>query len=205
MCLASRTSSLPEAPLGFQPLSLFLAERQHKARKRSRYLCAGQKRASPVAAYLSAAETVTPLMKIWLGDQPKHTLSILDLPAIDDAPFEERQTLFTGLQPVTADQLTATLSHSLSHAYFISQRPWLNEGVAQFMSTLWTEQSKTRDAAIVQLNTQRAALALAEPVDGASLLNTSDAIFYRTKATYVLWMLRSMIGDDAMQGAAQGI
>jgi hypothetical protein len=192
------TCSLPESPLGFQTLSLFLAGRRRKTANSVDIYSQPEKDAS-VAAYLSAAETLTPLLKTWLRDRPNQTLSIFDLPAIDDAPFEERQTLFTGLQPVAAEQLTAPLSHSLAHAYFMSPRPWLKEGVAQFMSTLWTEQSKSRDAAIVQLNTQRAALALAEPVDGSSLLQTSDAIFYRTKATYVLWMLRSMIGDDAMQ------
>jgi hypothetical protein len=112
------------------------------------------------------------------------------------------------LQSAAPTQLAGPLSHSLAHAYFRSPRPWLNEGVAQFVSTLWTEQSSTRAAAIDQLNAQRGALALAEPADDAksdataerpNLLHASDAIFYRTKATFVLWMLRSMIGDDAMQ------
>ena len=71
------------------------------------------------------------------------------------------------------------------------------------MASLWTEQTRDRDAAaLAQLDEQRAALSLAEPGDGATdlgeprsrdrpnLLNASDAIFYRSKATYVFWMLR---------------
>jgi hypothetical protein len=33
---------------------------------------------------------------------------------------------------------------------------------------------------------------------GESLLAAKDAIYYRTKATYVLWMLRDLAGDDAL-------
>ena len=202
--------SLPAAPLGFQTMSLFLAKR-HRQTGSGTDVYTRPEDAGAAAPYLSAASIVTPLVRTWLGaqapgNQPKSPLSILDLPAAEDAPFEERQALYTALQPLPADQLTGTLSHALAHAYFLSPRPWLNEGVAQFVSTLWTEQSKSRPAAIEQLNAQRGALALAEPDDEAgtasdrpNLLHTSDAIDYRTKATYVLWMLREMVGDDALQ------
>ena len=204
---------LPSAPLGFQTLSLFLAKRHRQIADGpdvtlGTSIYARPESSDAASAYLSAASIVTPLVRTWLGDQPRSMLSILDLPSSDDAPFEERRTLYAGLQSAAPTQLAGPLSHSLAHAYFVSPRPWLNEGVAQFVSTLWTEQSSTRAAAIDQLNAQRGALALAEPPDDGTsgttaerpnLLHASDAIFYRTKATFVLWMLRSMIGDDAMQ------
>jgi hypothetical protein len=191
------TCDSPSAPLGFQTLSLFLAERHHTTGN-SVDVYAGVEKDVAAQAYLSAASQVTPLLRTWLGEQPKRLLSILDLADLDDAPFEERATLYTGLQPAAAPQLTDPLSHSLAHAYFVSPRPWLNEGVAHFMASLWVEQSKSREAALDQLNGQRGALALAEPSPD-NLLKTSSSIFYRTKATYVLWMLRSEIGDDTLQ------
>ena len=198
--------SLPAAPLGFQTLSLFLTKRDRKGGNGTEVYVRPEDSAI-AGTYLSAVSIVTPLVRTWLGDQPKRPLSILELAGTDDAPFEERATLYTGLQPANTDQLNAPLSHSLSHAYFVSPRPWLTEGVAQFVSTLWIEQSRSRAAAIDQLNNQRGALALAEPSaetnaaasERPGLLANQDAIFYRTKAVYVLWMLRSMIGDDAMQ------
>jgi hypothetical protein len=176
---------------------LFLAQR-HRTTGNSVEVYAGADKDLAAQAYLKAASQVTPLLRTWLGEQSKRPLSILDLADLDDAPFEERATLYTGLQPAAAPQLTDPLSHSLAHAYFVSPRPWLNEGVAHFMASLWVEQSTSREAALDQLNGQRGALALAEP-STENLLKTSNAIFYRTKAAYVLWMLRSEIGDATLQ------
>ncbi len=206
-------ASLAEAPLGFQTLSIFLANRQKRSGN-ALDIYAREADEHDTQPYLAAGSMVTPLLRTWLEsslpDRPKPSLAILDLANPEDAPFEERQTLYTGIQPLTAEQLTAPMSHSLSHAYFQSPRPWLNEGVAHFMASLWTEQTKDRDAALAQLDEQRSALSLAEPGDGAtdlgasvsdrpSLLNASEAIFYRTKATYLFWMLRSLVGDAALQ------
>jgi aminopeptidase N len=74
------------------------------------------------------------------------------------------------------------------------------------MASLWIEQSHDRETALAQLDDQRSALALAEPGEKASgttpgLISNPSSIFYRTKATYVLWMLRSLIGDVALQNA----
>jgi hypothetical protein len=53
-------------------------------------------------------------------------------------------------------------------------------------------------------------LALAEPApaesansteEGQSLIRASDEVYYRTKAAAVLWMLRSLVGDDALKRA----
>jgi aminopeptidase N len=128
------------------------------------------------------------------------------MPNTDDAPFAQRAALFTGLHNAETSQISAALVPALTTAYFQSPRPWLNEGVPQFLATLWTEQAKSREAALSQLDDQRSALALAEPTDAAGrtlpgLLSTSNPVFYRTKAAYVLWMLRSMIGDDALERA----
>ena len=49
------------------------------------------------------------------------------------------------------------------------------------------------------------ALALVEPaagkVGGQSLIAASDEVYYRTKAAAVLWMLRSIAGEDALKQA----
>ena len=74
------------------------------------------------------------------------------------------------------------------------------------MGSLWVEQNRGRDVAIQQLDNTRGALSLAEPGDAASrrrqaLLIARDPVYYRTKATYVFWMLRDLAGDNALARA----
>jgi hypothetical protein len=157
-------------------------------------------------AYLAAAALVTPLIHRWLGNSPRGPLNIIDLPEKGDAPFEDGAVLFANLQGTDANRLADTLIHSLTHVYFRSNFPWLQEGVPSFMSSLWVEQTLGRDTAIQQLDNSRGALALAEPGDATAkvvsaaqpLLTARDPVYYRTKATYVFWMLRDLAGDDAL-------
>ena len=83
---------------------------------------------------------------------------------------------------------------------------WLNEGVATFMGTLWMEKQHGRDFVLGALEADRAALALAEPASpgqspGQPLASAISPVYYRTKAAYVLWMLRDLAGDPALSAA----
>lgn len=156
-------------------------------------------------AYLSAARTVAPFVKRWLGTEPQGTLQVVDLPEAGDMPFEDEGVLFTSVQSAEPNKLTGALVHSLAHVYFRSPYAWLEEGVSSFMGSLWLEQERGRDVAIQQLDNDRAALSLAEPsevaledVDRQALVIARDPVYYRTKATYVFWMLRSLAGDEAL-------
>ena len=201
--------TLPETRLGFATPSFFLAQRSADSGDYL-HLFAREQDLPATQAYMTAGSMVLPQLRQWLGARPKGVLTVLDLPSLDDAPFEEGQALFTGLQNVDPKRLTQAMSHELTHAFFVSPRPWLNEGVAHFMSLLWIEGTDGHQAAITQLDNLRSSLALAEPADpdtrpdthpGQSLLAASDAVYYRTKATYVLLMLRDLVGDDALAAA----
>jgi hypothetical protein len=74
------------------------------------------------------------------------------------------------------------------------------------MTTLWVEKQQGRDAALGMLEADRPALALAEPVSpgesaGQPLAQAISPVYYRTKAAYVLWMLRDLAGDPALGSA----
>ena len=151
---------------------------------------------------------VAPLIHRWLGTEPRGALEIVDLPDQDDAPFEDGDVLLTDVQSTEPGKLTGALIHSLSHLYFRSPYAWLQEGVPSFMGSLWVEQNRGRDVAIQQMDNDRGALSLAEPGDAASdtverqaLLIARDPVYYRTKATYVFWMLRDLAGDGALARA----
>jgi hypothetical protein len=103
-------------------------------------------------------------------------------------------------------QIALTLSSALAHVYFQSPRAWLDEGVAHFLSDQWIAQAQSRDAVIEANEPLREALALAEPASpgdgpGQPLITASDPIYYRTKAAFVLGMLRDIAGEATLSAA----
>ena len=198
-------AEFPQRQLGFRTLSLFVTDRAGTLTDNS-LISAVTDHYDALPSYSTAAAKVQPLLKDWLGDGPLSTLSILDQ---NGQPFEDDALLVAPVRAATADVLAPELAHSLSHAWFGSSHVWLDEGVAQLMPLLWLEQTQGREAAIGQLQEQAKPLALVEPVlpagsaataaEGQSLIEATDDVYYRTKAVSVLWMLRTLAGDDALK------
>ena len=74
------------------------------------------------------------------------------------------------------------------------------------MGTLWLEKTLGREKALEALESGRSALALIEPPSpgessGQPLAQAISPVYYRTKATYVFWMLRDLVGDPALSAA----
>jgi hypothetical protein len=201
---AATADSGPQT-LGFEAPSLFLAIRTPKtAPNTSLWLLPDDEPA--LQPWSDAASAVTPFLETWLGHHPRSPLTILDLPDAQDAPYETGSLLAAPIRPASQDQLTGVLAHALTHAWVQSPRAWLNEGLATFIGTLWTEKQHGRDQALETLESARPALALAEPVSpgespGQPLAQAISPIYYRTKAAYVFWMLRSTLGDPALSAA----
>jgi hypothetical protein len=198
-------AELNEATLGFESPSLFVANRTpHQAANTTLWTLSADQAAVP--DWTKAAGIVTPFLQTWLGQTPRSQLTILDLPDPDDATFETGSLLVTPIQQAAPDQLTGIFAHALAHAWMSSPRAWLSEGVAHFMGTLWLEKQSGRQKALEALQSGRMALALAEPSSpgvsaGQPLAQAISPVYYRTKATYVFWMLRDLIGDPALAAA----
>jgi hypothetical protein len=198
------TCTLPPTRLGLASPSLFLLTRTAREGNGIKVFARTEDVAN-AQAYTSAASIVAPLINRWLGTEPRGALNIVDLPEGEDAPFEDGDVLFANVRGTEPGKLTDVLIHSLTHLYFRSSYTWLQEGVPSFMGSLWLEQNRGRDIAIQQLDNTRGALSLAEPgdvssagIDRQALLVARDPVYYRTKATYVLWMLRDLVGDNAL-------
>ena len=199
------TAEMPSSTLGFEAPSLFVAVREPKQGPNTTLWTLPADQAA-VAAWSSAAAAVTPFLQGWLGQAPRSQLAILDLPDPEDAPFETGALLAISIRPASSDQLDGILAHALTHAWVQSPRAWLSEGVAHFMGTLWVEKQDGRARALETLEADRPALALAEPASpgtspGQPLAEAISPIYYRTKAAYVLWMLRDLAGDAALSAA----
>ncbi|HET9086083.1 MAG TPA: hypothetical protein VFN53_01025 [Acidobacteriaceae bacterium] len=200
--------TLPATSLGFSPLSLFLMYATHEqAPGLDIYSRLGNEPAAPV--YEKGAASNRALAEQWLGQSRKRPVVLVDLPERGDLPFEERNILFLPLKSdASQDDMGPVLTHMWSHAYFLSRRTWLDEGVAQFLTLLWIEQRAGRATAIGQMDARRGALALAETSDpgadpGQSLIEAWSDIYYRDKASDVLWMLRDMVGETPLMQALQ--
>ncbi len=161
--------------------------------------------------YALAAQLAVAFVTDWFGTTKERAgvrVQVVELSDPEAAPYESGSMLLT---PLDRDsrlvQLTAV--HELTHVAFFSPRPWIYEGLAHFAQALYQERGHGRQAALDFMGLQRTALADAEKAfagdhhqnTGASesLVNTSIEEFYRSKAMYVWWMLRDMIGDDALK------
>lgn len=159
-------------------------------------------------AYADAAEKIAPLMTEWFGTG-NGKAQVVDLRDTQATPFESGATLFTPLSTISSDRIGLAMAHQLVHASISSSRPWIEEGLAHFGQALYLEQEKGRGAALDYMSAHRSALVEMEsaadpkPEDAVnhSLVNTINEQFYRSKAMYVWWMLRDMVGDAALKKA----
>lgn len=197
--------------LGFRVPSLFLTDRAATTTDGA-LIRAVTEQSGVLAEYASAAEKVQPLLIDWLGDNPLGPLDVIDHDLIgpEAQPFEDDRLLVTPLHGAEPTALAPVLVHTLAHSWFASSHAWLDEGVPQFMSLLWLETNDGRQAGLDRLQAAARTLALAEPdfstnesEQGQSLIAASSEVYYRTKAAAVLWMLRSLAGDEELKQALQ--
>jgi len=199
------TATLDGSTLGFESPSLFAAIRTaHAGANVTGWTL--EENSVAVGSWVTAAAAVTPFLQGWLGQKPRSQLTLLDLPDPEDVPFETGALLATSLRNAGPDQLNGIMAHALTHAWMQSPRAWLSEGVAHFMGTLWVEKQRGRDVALGSLEATRQALSLAEPESpgqspGQPLAESISPVYFRTKATYVLWMLRDIVGDAPLSAA----
>ncbi|HEX3420017.1 MAG TPA: hypothetical protein VHT01_02185, partial [Candidatus Udaeobacter sp.] len=158
--------------------------------------------------YADAAEKVVPLITEWFGT-PRAKAETADLPNLDTPPFESGPLLLTPLSGANSKLAGLMAAHQLTHASFSSHRSWINEGLAHFAQALYLEHESGRKTAIDYMQSHRPSFNPADkqpattPENGTSqsLVNTNDEGVYRSKAMFVWWMLRDMIGDPALKKA----
>ena len=199
------TADTGSATLGFEAPSLFVAARTPHAATNTIIWTTPEDDVA-AADWATATTAVTPFLQGWLGQRPRAQLTLLDLPDPADLPFETGALLVTSIHQGSADHLDGILAHALTHSWMQSPRAWLSEGVAHFMDTLWVEKQRGREQALGTLESTRSALALAEPESpgqsaGQPVADAISPIYFRTKATYIFWMLRDVAGDATLSAA----
>src|SRR5580700_4406496 len=158
-------------------------------------------------AYAEAAEKTIALITEWFGPS-RRKAETADLVDANAAPFESGSLLLTPLTVADAKLAGLVAAHQLAHASFYSSRPWIDEGLAHFAQALYLEQQRGRQTALDYMGLHRTAFSEAEKQTAApksddegtrSLVSTTNEELYRSKAMYVWWMLRDMVGEQALK------
>ena len=167
--------------------------------------------------YALAAEANDPLLRDWLGE-PGQPARVIELADPNANPYQSGAILFTPLRQAQTAILQLLLMPTQVAARFHSPHPWIEEGMERFLQCVSVDSRSGRKSALALLDEYREPLVRAEEAahpkaDAASkpateasaadntLLNTNDELYLRGKSSFVLWMLRDMLGDTAMQAA----
>jgi len=154
--------------------------------------------------YARVVRETTPMV-IGKSDFPA---SLIELPEAQDITFEADTVLLTPLKTIDRKSLEVTIAYLLTHKTLWSPRPWIYAGAAHLAQALTREQQDGRAAAIGYMQQRLTPLLLGdsgapETAKSNSLVNTTSEVFFRTKAMYVWWMLREIVGQRALLDSLQ--
>jgi hypothetical protein len=160
------------------------------------------------ATYSKALDPAMKFVSEWFGP-PSAPVAIVDFADPHSAPFESGTMLLASMASEDSKLAGINLVHELVHSALPSSRPWVYEGLAHFAEAMYRQEQGGRQAALDFLGLHRAAfldsekdvLASAGKNNGQPLATTFDETYYRSKAAYVWWMLRDMMGDHALKAA----
>ena len=163
--------------------------------------------------YALAAEANDPLLHEWLPE-PALPARIIELTNPNANPWQNGAVLFTPLREAQTTTVQILSLPAQVAARFHSPHGWIQAGLERFLQVKSVEERSGRRAALEYLDRYREPLAQAEdlahpktsatkaPESSAAdntLLNANDELYLRGKGGFVFWMLRDMVGDEAMQ------
>jgi hypothetical protein len=200
------TATFPMQPIGFRTPNLFITG-QNVTQSGSPLLSFITPNPETAEPYTTAAQNLQPFFADWLAPAPTQPLLILEHAG---APFEDAAFIAAHLAAdAQPDSIAPELVRPLTHAYFSAPAAtslWLDQGLPEFMSLLWTEHTEGRNTAIGQLQQDSIPLALAEPDlaahptdPGTPLTRAGSDVLLHFKSAAVLWQLREFLGDDALR------
>ena len=159
------------------------------------------------STYSSALEPAMKFVSGWFG-QPSAPVAIADFADPHSAPFESGTLLMASMAAEDSKLAGINLVHELVHSALPSSRP----GCTRVWPTLPRRCIASSKAAVRQrwiswdctgrrFLIRKKKWCAAQKSVGQPLATTFDETYYRSKAAYVWWMLRDMVGDDALKQA----
>ena len=154
--------------------------------------------------YARVIRETTPMV----SGKSEFSTSFVDLPETQDAAFDGDSVFLTPLKTIDRKSLELIAAYMFAHQTLWSPRAWIYEGAAHLAQVLMRERQDGRAAAIAYMQERLPGLTIADLGASAtaksnSLINTTSEMFYRTKAMYVWWMLRELVGQRALLDSLQ--
>jgi hypothetical protein len=159
--------------------------------------------------YALSSSLALPLVSEWFG-APKQEMQVVELNDPGAISFESGNMMLTSLAATDSRTYAAMAVHQLAHSTIAPPRPWISEGLAHFAEALQYERNDGHQAAVDLLATHATEVAEAEKSlanerpadrDAEAVVRTGREVFYRSKAICVWWMLRDLLGEDALKKA----
>jgi hypothetical protein len=154
--------------------------------------------------------------------KPKRKVVLVELADPEALPYQAGAYSFMPLRAISHGAAEVAMARVVAAGMFESPRAWVREGLAGFAQALVRERQGGRKAALDYLGQFGSTLAAAEAQSRSAtaatnkapdssrdtsaagpqpLVVTADEIFLHSKAAYVWWMLRDMVGDQKLQAA----
>ena len=155
------------------------------------------------AAAESYGEVAAQLGSLVPGGGGSGSLQILGLPDADAQPFVTNGMLLTPLQLPLTNEAELSMVYAKGRQWVRSPRAWIEDGLAHFAQAEFIEKQKGRPAALDYLMAHATVLMEAEKQTSDkpgtqdathSLITAADDLYLQTKAMYVWWMLKDMLG-----------
>ncbi len=162
--------------------------------------------------YALATEQVAPLVNKWFGDHREKVemkAEVVELADASASPFESGNMLLIPFNEKDTGFLLSAVQQ-LTHIAFPSPRTWIYDGLAGNAQVRYVQEEEGRQAAIDYLQHHSDVLLQAEkqaPGDDRnkaaahSLINSPDEFYVQAKSMNVWWMLRDVVGEDALTAA----
>jgi hypothetical protein len=166
------TADFATEPLGFRLPSLFVLNQPEQIL--TPLLAVSTTDDKSLTALAASAKAIAPLLELWFGQHPVSALTVLDHPG---EPFEDGPLLVAPIATLSTATSAEALTHSLTHAFVQTGQPWFDEGVAQFLALLYTEQQKGHPTALAEYTELLRPLVLAEiaPTNPATATSLADS------------------------------
>ncbi|MGA7379442.1 MAG: hypothetical protein WBX03_01210 [Terriglobales bacterium] len=150
--------------------------------------------------YADAAAQIGPFVPVGRGSR---NLQILSLPETNAAPFVSQGMLLTPLGSDLTNETELDMVYAIARQVVPSPRAWIQEGLAHYAQAAFVEEHKGLQAAldylsahaVVLVDADKTAKAAASSEAPRSLINAPDDLYLQTKAMFVWWMLKDMLGN----------
>ena len=158
--------------------------------------------------YVSALDEVAPLATKWFGEHRGGTetkIEVVDLPDEQSASYESGTMLLMSLAGSDTKLLLAAVQQ-LTHQIFPSPRIWIRDGLGNYAQVRLIEEKEGIAPAVAYLKAHAGVLRdfekqVSDRKGGSSLVSATDQFRVETKAMYVWWMLRNIVGESGFTNA----